>query len=306
MTKQERIQEEIDRIVTDVQARKYSGWKFNRVTNKALNRIEELGLTEYIPGWMTQKGAKSDAIINEIIRQAEHAGGPSKSVADGIDDAYTQSDPASLLWTLLNADEPEPTPEPELTDEQQVETWMRQEAPAIDELIEDDVTAARIADMVLQAYNQRGIWGFELDRAMPPAYDKDEYQANLEMVKRGFAILSGYCLEKTERKDLFIPLSIPDSAVAYEATHAGYIGTAEAHRLWYLIPAGDLVTISEAAEILGGENTQTARVQIARHIRDGHLQLFLDKTENNPQQWKRVSRDSIKRLREFLYAMRNR
>lgn len=98
----EQIKQEIDRIILDVKTR---GWKFNRVTKKALRRIDELGLRDYIPEWMTRDGAKSDAIINEIIKQAENAGGQTITERAAFDDAYTYTTEPSTLYTLLNAPE---------------------------------------------------------------------------------------------------------------------------------------------------------------------------------------------------------
>ncbi len=190
----------------------------------------------------------------------------------------------------------------ELTDEEQVEAWMKQPAPAIDELTEDDVLAAYLAKWMLSAYQIRGIYPFELDRAMPPAFDAEEHAENLRLVQRGFAVLSGYLLRAGVSRSIFHDLPIPKESVMHRIFAAGYVAMEERHRLQYLVPADDLVTITEAAEILTGKSTQASIVKVSRHIADNDLQLFLDRTENNPQRHKRVSRQDVERLRRQWHA----
>ncbi len=66
---------------------------------------------------------------------------------------------------------------------------------------------------------------------------------------------------------------------------------------WWL-SADELITISNAAALAFGENTQANRMRIARAMEKGLLQWVPDPSVTNPQQNRRVLRPQVERLRE--------
>jgi hypothetical protein len=67
---------------------------------------------------------------------------------------------------------------------------------------------------------------------------------------------------------------------------------------WWL-SADDLLTISNAAALAFGENTQATRMRIARAIDAGQLDWFPDPSVANPQHSRRVLRSQVERLRDL-------
>ncbi len=66
---------------------------------------------------------------------------------------------------------------------------------------------------------------------------------------------------------------------------------------WWL-SVDDLITISNAAALAFGENTQANRMRIVRAIDNGYLDCIPDPSIVNPQQNKRVLRPQVERLRD--------
>jgi hypothetical protein len=66
---------------------------------------------------------------------------------------------------------------------------------------------------------------------------------------------------------------------------------------WWL-SADELITISNAAALAFGENTQANRMRIARAMERGLLAWIPDPSVANPQQNRRVLRSQVDRLRE--------
>ncbi|MEM7126505.1 MAG: hypothetical protein AAF702_09280 [Chloroflexota bacterium] len=64
---------------------------------------------------------------------------------------------------------------------------------------------------------------------------------------------------------------------------------------WWL-SADELITISNAAALAFGENTQAARMRIVRAIDSGQLDWVPDPSVANPQQNRRVLRPQVERL----------
>jgi hypothetical protein len=88
------------------------------------------------------------------------------------------------------------------------------------------------------------------------------------------------------------PLVIPDDFWSSD------IGVVLARVRWW-ISLDDLVTISNAAALAFGENTQANRMRIARAIDSGLLQWVPDPAVANPQQNRRVLRPEVERLRDL-------
>lgn len=69
-------------------------------------------------------------------------------------------------------------------------------------------------------------------------------------------------------------------------------------RVRWWISVDDLITISNAAALAFGSNTQANRMRIVRAIDNGILISFPDPSVANPQQNKRVLRPQVERLRD--------
>ena len=76
------------------------------------------------------------------------------------------------------------------------------------------------------------------------------------------------------------------------------IGVVAARVRWWL-SLDDLITISNAASLAFGENTQANRMRIARAIDGGLLTWVPDPSVANPQQNRRVLRPEVERLRDM-------
>jgi hypothetical protein len=68
---------------------------------------------------------------------------------------------------------------------------------------------------------------------------------------------------------------------------------------WWL-SVDDLITISNAAALAFGENSQANRMRIARAMEKGLLEWIPDPSVSNPQQNRRVLRSQVERLREQM------
>jgi hypothetical protein len=69
-------------------------------------------------------------------------------------------------------------------------------------------------------------------------------------------------------------------------------------RVRWWISADDLITISNAAALAFGENSQANRMRITRAMEKGLLEWLIDPSVANPQQNRRVLRPQVERLRE--------
>lgn len=70
-------------------------------------------------------------------------------------------------------------------------------------------------------------------------------------------------------------------------------------RVRWWVSVDDLITISNAAALAFGENTQANRMRIGRAIDKGLLDWVPDPSVANPQQNKRVLRPQVERLRDL-------
>lgn len=76
------------------------------------------------------------------------------------------------------------------------------------------------------------------------------------------------------------------------------IGTVVSRVRWW-ISIDDLTTISNAAALAFGQNTQANRMRISRAIDNGLLEWVPDPSVANPQQNRRVFRSQVERLRDL-------
>lgn len=75
------------------------------------------------------------------------------------------------------------------------------------------------------------------------------------------------------------------------------IGILVSRARWW-ISVDDLITMSNAAALAFGENTQANRMRIGRAMDQGLLEWVPDPSVANPQQNKRVLRPQVERLRD--------
>ncbi len=88
------------------------------------------------------------------------------------------------------------------------------------------------------------------------------------------------------------PVSLPQD---FWQTKLGVLVSRARWWVW----ADDLITISNAAALAFGENSQPNRMRIARAIDSGALDWVPDPSVANPQQNRRVLRSQVERLREL-------
>ena len=90
---------------------------------------------------------------------------------------------------------------------------------------------------------------------------------------------------------LHAPVTIPDS---FWQTDLGILIS----RVRWWLSVDDLITISNAAALAFGENTQATRMRITRAMDKGQLAWIPDPSLSNPQQNKRVLRSQVEQWRE--------
>ena len=71
-----------------------------------------------------------------------------------------------------------------------------------------------------------------------------------------------------------------------------------ASRVRWWLSADELITISNAAALAFGENSQANRMRIARAMDKGLIEWVVDPSVANPQQNRRVLRPQVERLRD--------
>jgi hypothetical protein len=90
---------------------------------------------------------------------------------------------------------------------------------------------------------------------------------------------------------LHVRIALPDAFWRTE------IGTLASRVRWWL-SADDLITISNAAALAFGSNSQATRMRIVRAIDSGLLDWIPDPSVANPQHNRRVLRSQVERLRD--------
>lgn len=120
-----------------------------------------------------------------------------------------------------------------------------------------------------------------------PRYEAtEEMQRQVEQALRNFVgLLFGNVLRTH--------ISIPDD---FWQTEAGILVS----RVRWWLSTDDLITISNAAALAFGENTQPNRMRIARAMEKGLLEWIPDPSVSNPQQNRRVLRSQVEQLRDRI------
>ncbi|MBO0792526.1 MAG: hypothetical protein J2P36_16485 [Ktedonobacteraceae bacterium] len=117
-----------------------------------------------------------------------------------------------------------------------------------------------------------------------------EYQRTDELVRRVEQALA-------RLMELLLGNVLRSKAVVPEGFWKTEIGILISRTRWW-ISVDDLITISNAAALAFGENTQANRMRIVRAIDSGLLEWIPDPSVANPQQNKRVLRPQVERLRD--------
>lgn len=94
------------------------------------------------------------------------------------------------------------------------------------------------------------------------------------------------------RNALGAPTTLPDDFWRSD------LGVVVSRVRWW-VSGEDLITISNAAALAFGSNTQANRMRIARAIESGQLESVPDPSVANPQQNRRVLRPQVERLRDL-------
>lgn len=97
--------------------------------------------------------------------------------------------------------------------------------------------------------------------------------------------------------DLLLGNAVHSKAMIQDDFWNSGIGTVASRVRWWIY-SDDLITISNAAALAFGENTQATRMRIARAVDQGLLEWVPDPSVANPQQNRRVLRPQVERLRD--------
>ena len=173
-----------------------------------------------------------------------------------------------------------------------------------------DALAQEIAALIHQRYRELGIALGEQSEHENENTSKEREQRGLQ---RDLTLLIGVANGEYERKEELVAqveqaLKRVLDVLLGNALHShitypqGFwqtdIGILVSRVRWW-VSVDNLITISNAAALAFGENTQANRMRIARAIENGLLEWVPDPSTFNPQQNKRVLRTQVERLRDL-------
>ncbi len=98
--------------------------------------------------------------------------------------------------------------------------------------------------------------------------------------------------------NLLLGNAMQTNPVLYDGFWKTDIGVVISRARWW-ISVDELITITNAAALAFGENTQANRMRIARAMDKGLLDWVPDPSVTNPMQNRRVLRDQVERLKEM-------
>ncbi|MDP4229072.1 MAG: hypothetical protein Q8916_01555 [Bacteroidota bacterium] len=98
--------------------------------------------------------------------------------------------------------------------------------------------------------------------------------------------------------DLLLSNSMQPAPAFYDGFWDTDIGVVASRARWW-ISVDELITISNAAALAFGENSQPNRMRIARAMDKGLLDWVPDPSVTNPMHNRRVLRDQVERLRDI-------
>lgn len=172
----------------------------------------------------------------------------------------------------------------------------------------DDALVREIMALVRRRYKELGAALGE-QREQEPADRADESS----VLQRDVRLLIGVANGKYQRTDVLVQQvelalrrlmdvllgnSLHSKATIPDDFWRTDIGIMVSRARWW-ISVDDLITISNAAALAFGENTQANRMRIARAIDNGLLEWVPDPSVMNPQQNRRVLRPQVERLRDL-------
>ena len=171
-----------------------------------------------------------------------------------------------------------------------------------------DALAQEITTLVRQRYQELGIALGELSAKENP--DRLDMQSSLQ---NDLKLLIGVANGEYERKDAtvfqveqalkrMLDILLGNALHSHATYPDGFWQTDTGilvSRVRWWVSVDDLITISNAAALAFGENTQANRMRIARAIENGLLEWVPDPSTFNPQQNKRVLRPQVERLRDL-------
>ena len=98
--------------------------------------------------------------------------------------------------------------------------------------------------------------------------------------------------------NLLLGNSMQSNPAFFEGFWDTDIGIVVSRARWW-ISVDELITITNAAALAFGENTQANRMRISRAMDKGLLDWVPDPSVTNPMQNRRVLRDQVERLRDL-------
>lgn len=167
--------------------------------------------------------------------------------------------------------------------------------------------AQEITTLIRQRYQKLGAALGETD-AQERADQQDEpseLQSDLKLLigvangeyQRTDVMVSEVELALRRLMDLLLGNALQSKAIIPDEFWQTDMGILVSRARWW-VSVDDLITISNAAALAFGENTQANRMRIARAIDRGLLEWVPDPSVVNPQQNKRVLRPQVERLRD--------
>lgn len=171
-----------------------------------------------------------------------------------------------------------------------------------------DALIHEIGALVRRRYQVLG-----LALGVPPATERGDELGEDSHLRHDLALLIGVANGEYRRTDALVQqveqalarlldLLLGNALQTTRIVPAGFwqteIGVLASRVRWW-ISGDDLITISNAAALAFGENTQANRMRIARAMDNGVLEWVPDPSVANPQQNRRVLRSQVERLRDL-------
>ncbi|GCE21592.1 hypothetical protein [Dictyobacter kobayashii] len=150
--------------------------------------------------------------------------------------------------------------------------------------------ALGVADTSIPLQQGNGLSPLQRDLRLLIGIANGEFQRTPERVQQAELALT--CLQ-----ELLLGNALQSRAPFPEDFWRSDMGILFSRVRWW-ISVDDLITISNAAALAFGANTQANRMRIVRAIDNGILSSFPDPSVANPQQNKRVLRSQVERLGE--------
>jgi len=171
----------------------------------------------------------------------------------------------------------------------------------------NDALAQQIISLIRQRYQE---WGEALGVSQSQVLAKQSDESSV--LRRDLTLLIGVANGEFQRTDVLVKQveqalirllellwgnALHSKAIIPDEFWQTEMGVLISRVRWW-ISVDDLITISNAAALAFGENTQANRMRISRAIDRGLLEWVPDPSVANPQQNRRVLRPQVERLRD--------